>query len=284
MFILVLIQVNEFASVACDQRQQKSAARVRWIRRFRNMRAAMGNSMNSDRDIVDRVRGALRGEARIHPTTGPIDLAFADGDLTMEGEVADVAGKKLALECAARLPGITTITDRLHVRPATPMSDGDIRDHVHNALLEETILAACTIREWVKGQLETVREPPDATGTIDIKVEDGIVTLDGDVVGFGEKRFAGVLAWWVPGSRDVINGLGVTPPERDSEAAITDTVRQVLEKDPLVDAESILVNTRGAVVYLDGTVPREAERALAENDAWYVFGVDNVVNRLTVQT
>lgn len=240
--------------------------------------------MNSNRDIVDRIRGALRGEARIQPTAGPIDLTFADGDLTMEGEVTDVAGKKLALECAARLPEVTTITDRLHVGPATPMSDGDIRDHVHNALLEETILAGCAIREWVKGRLETVREPPGATGTIDIRVEDGIVTLDGDVMGLGEKRFAGVLAWWVPGSRDVINGLGVTPPEQDSEAAITDTVRQVLEKDPFVNAESILVNTRRAVVYLDGTVPREAERALAENDAWYVFGVDKVVNRLTVRT
>jgi osmotically-inducible protein OsmY len=240
--------------------------------------------MSGNQDILDRVRGALRGEARIHPTTGPIHLAFADGDLTMEGEVADVAGKKLALECAARLPEVITITDRLHVRPAIPMSDGDIRDHVHNALLEETILATCTIRDWVKGQLETIREAPDATGTIDIRVEDGIVTLDGDVAGLGEKRFAGVLAWWVPGSRDVINGLGVTPPEQDSEAGITDTVRQVLEKDLFVAAESILVNTRGAVVYLDGTVPREAERALAENDAWYVFGVDKVVNRLTVQT
>jgi len=135
----------------------------------------------------------------------------------------------------------------------------------------------------VKGRPETVREPPDATCTIDISVENGVVTLDGDVVGLGQKRIAGVLAWWVPGSRDVINGLGVTPPEQDSEAGMTDAVRQVLEKDPFVNAESILVNTRGAVVYLDGTIPREAERTLAENDAWYVFGVDKVVNRLTVQ-
>ena len=240
--------------------------------------------MSRNVDILDRVRAALRGEARVHPTTGPIDLAFVDGDLTMEGEVTDVRGKKLALECAARVPEVVTITDRLHVRPATPMSDGEIRNHVRDALLGETALAACTIREWVKGHLETAREPPDAAGMIEVRVEDGIVTLDGDVAGLGQKRIAAVLAWWVPGSRDVINGLGVTPPEQDSEAGITDTVRQVLEKDPFVNAESILVNTRGAVVYLDGTVPREAERALAENDAWYLFGIDKVVNRLTVRT
>ena len=109
------------------------------------------------------------------------------------------------------------------------------------------------------------------------------MTLDGDVAGPGQKRLAGVLAWWVPGSRDVINGIGVTPPEQDSEAAMTDAVLQVLEKDPFVDSESIRVHTRHSVVWLDGTVPREAELKLAEDDAWYVFGVDKVVNRLAVR-
>ena len=238
--------------------------------------------MTNEYDIVQRVRSALRRDVRIH-VTRPIKLAFADGVLTMEGEVSDVIGKKLALESAARLPEVTSIIDRFHVRAAAQMSDGEIRVHVRNALLEEPILSECTIREEVKGQLETVRDPPGATGIIDVRVSDGIVTLDGDVAGIGQKRFAGVLAWWVPGSRDVINGLGITPPEQESEAATTDTVRQILEKDHLINAESIIVNTRRSTVYLDGTVSNDAERDLAENDAWYVFGVDNVVNRLTVK-
>ena len=240
--------------------------------------------MTDDRDILEAARQAVHSAPRVHPVDGPIHLAFADGALTMEGEVDHIAGKKLALEAAARVPGVATIVDRLHVRPQTVMGDGEIRDKVRDALLEESALATCTIRAWVKGQPETVREPPDATGTIDVRVEDGIVTLDGDVTGAGQKRLAGVLAWWVPGSRDVINGIGVTPPEQDSEAAVTDAVQQVLEMDPFVDAESIRVHTRRAVVTLDGTVPREAERKLAEDDAWYVFGVDRVVNRLDVRT
>ena len=43
------------------------------------------------------------------------------------------------------------------------------------------------------------------------------------------------------------------------------------------------MHTRRAVVTLDGTIPREAERKLADDDVWYVFGVDRVVNRLTVR-
>ncbi len=240
--------------------------------------------MTGERSVLEAVRSALRSEPRVRPTEGPIHLVLANGELTMEGEVDHIAGKKLALEAAARVPGVDTIVDRLHVRPATPMGDGDIRDKVRDALLEETALASCTIRVWDKDRLEVVREVQDAVGTIDVRVEEGIVTLDGDVAGPGQKRLAGVLAWWVPGSRDVFNGIGVTPPEQDSEAAVTDAVMQVLEKDPFINSESIRVHTRRGIVTLDGTVPRQAECKLAEDDAWYVFGVDKVTNRLTAQT
>lgn len=239
--------------------------------------------MTDELELLEKVRSALHSEPRVRPTAGPIHLAWAGGDLLMQGEVDHIAGKKLALEAAARIPGVDGIIDRLRVRPATPMGDGDIRDKVRDALLEETTLASCTIRVWDQGQLKTVRELPDDTGAISVSVEDGVVTLDGDVTGAGQKRVAGVLAWWVPGSRDVVNGVGVTPPEADSEAAVTDAVTQVLEMDPFVNAESIRVFTRQGVVTLDGAVPREAERKLAEDDAWYVFGVDKVVNRLGVR-
>ena len=58
----------------------------------------------------------------------------------MDGEVDHIAGKKLALEAAARVPGVANIVDRLRVRPPTPMGDGEIRDKVRDALLEEITL------------------------------------------------------------------------------------------------------------------------------------------------
>ena len=234
-------------------------------------------------DVLDQVRAALRSEPRVRPTEQPIHLALSGKDLTMEGEVDHIAGKKLALECAARIPGIETITDRLRVRAATPMGDGEIRDRVRDALLQDTDLSQNTILVSMKNSREVIRAPADATGTVEIRVENGVVTLDGDVIGVGQKRLAGVLAWWVPGTRDVINGLGVSPVDIESEAAVTDAVRLVLEKDPFVNAESITVRTYRTTVVLEGTVPRDGERKLAEDDAWFVFGVDDVVNRLTVE-
>lgn len=216
-------------------------------------------------------------------TPGPIHVAIEDDAVLLAGEVIDIAAKKHALEAAARVHGVTGIIDRLRVRPAEPMGEGAIREAVLRALLGESVLAYRMIRARAKGVVETLRGPADATGRIEVSVADGVVTLDGKVAGLGRKRLAGVLAWFVPGSRDVINGLGVKPPETDSDAAIADAVRQVIEADPAVESESIQVTVQGAVVALDGTVRQASERAAAESDAWYVFGVDDVINRLIVR-
>ena len=238
--------------------------------------------MTAETQLLQRVRGALRTDTTIAFDEASIVLALSDGLLLIDGEVADVSVKRRLLRSAAALVAPRGIIDRLRVRPATPMEDGMIADLVRDALIEEPALANCRLRLWVKGRPELARDPLSATGVIDIRVEDGVVTLDGDVVGLGQKRLAGVLAWWVPGSRDVVNGLGVSPPEADSDAEITDAVRVALEKDPFVNPDQIRVTTRTATVTLDGFVPTMSERDMAEHDAWYVCGVENVVNRIAV--
>lgn len=239
--------------------------------------------MADARHILDAVRDALRSEPRIDLTHHPLALEWQDGDLTIEGEVADIAAKKLALERAGAVPGVRGIVDRLRVTPAQRMGDDQIRDHVGDALLEEPALIDCALRVYDKGQWVVARAPDAPVGTIDISVENGVVTLDGEVPGLARKRLAGVLAWWVPGSRDVVNGLGVTPPEEDNDDEITDAVRLALEKDPFVNPDQVRVSTANAVVLLQGQVATDSERDMAEFDAWYVFGVDRVVNRIGVR-
>lgn len=148
---------------------------------------------------------------------------------------------------------------------------------------EEPAFRECAIAERLDGETVLLRGVPmGARGTIEIQVADGIVTLDGRVSGLDEKRLAGVLAWWVPGSRDVINGIAVDRPEEDSADAVAEAVRLVLEKDPFVDAGQIRVGVRSRSIRLEGLVPSAAERDMAEHDCWYLFGVDNVDNRIEV--
>jgi osmotically-inducible protein OsmY len=97
------------------------------------------------------------------------------------------------------------------------------------------------------------------------------------------KRLAGVLAWWVPGTRDVVNGLEEVPAEEDNDNELTDAVRLALEKDPFVNAVKIRVTTQDWIVTLDGLVPNETMKQMAERDAWYVLGVKKVDNRIQVE-
>ncbi len=240
--------------------------------------------MSDKRQIIEEVRAALHSEPRFGPQRH-VSLDYEGGTLTIEGEAETIAVKKLLLERAAAHEAVEGIVDRLHVRPAEAMGDGQIRDFVRDALLQEPALAELTLRERVKGEVRAVRELPDGDrrGEICIRVEDGVVTLEGEAPTLAHKRLAGVLAWWVPGSRDVVNGLGVLARETELDAEITDVVHMVLEKDPFVDASQIRVLTQKAKVILHGLVPTEAEREMAEFDAWYVFGVDDVENKIEVR-
>ena len=178
-------------------------------------------------NITKEVKAALERDPRVAFHRHAIEVRLdPDGTLTLEGELPTIAAKKLALEHAAAIPGVNGIADRLRVTPARPMGDGEIRDHLRAALLEEPALDRCTIRTSESGRRQLVREaaavPPCL---IDVAISDGVVTLDGQVGSLSQKRLAGVLAWWVPGSRDVINGLEVSPSEEDSEGEIAEAVK-----------------------------------------------------------
>ncbi|HSD10998.1 MAG TPA: BON domain-containing protein [Candidatus Binatia bacterium] len=242
------------------------------------------SSTSRDAETLRAVRIALSSEPRLNLSLHPIGISLSDGDLILEGELPSLSMKKLALVRAAPVSGVDAIVDRLRVAPSRRMSDAEIRDGVCHALMQEPAFAEFVIRQRVKGRSELVRRGPGSPlGVIECSVGDGVVTLDGDVPGLEHKRLAGVLAWWVPGSRDVVNGLGVSPPEEDSDDEITDAVRLALEKDPFVNASQIRVSCEEGTVTLDGLVTSDSEKEMAEQDAWYVFGVGSVINRVLVE-
>ena len=226
----------------------------------------------------------LEREPSVNLHSFPIHLEYSEGALTLEGEVEGIMAKKKALEVAAALPGVSGIVDRLRLVPARRMEDGEIRDHVCNALMAENLLSSCAIWAMVKGKPEAIRDAVQgAEGTIDVEINDGVVLLNGAVPSLSAKRVAGVLAWWVPGSRDVVNGIEVAPPEEDNDDEVVDAIRLVLEKNPFINPSQIRVTCRNYSVTLEGIVKSEIQRQMAEADCWYVFRVDRVINRLLVE-
>lgn len=237
----------------------------------------------SDYKTLQAIRAAFEREPRVHIHSNHIRLHFTDGLLMIQGEVDDIASKKLALELAGELAE-ETIEDRLLLTSASPSEDGALRDAVTLAISEEPTLRNCTIQVWIKDREETIRATqPESGGTIHLFVKDGVVTLEGQVLSLSHKRLAGVFAWWAPGCRNVINHLAVVPSEEDNDDEINDAVRLVLEKDPLLPADQISVTTKDRVVTLAGLVFRDGERKQADSDTWYVDRVRNVINHIEVR-
>lgn len=236
--------------------------------------------MRIEERIINEVAAVLECEKDVNLHLFPLYLEFDNGVLTMTGEVEQIMAKKKALERAAAVAGVAGIVDRIRLVPATRMTDGEIRDHVCTSLLAENLLASCALWAIVKGKPEVIRETDDSIGSIDVTVTDGVVILNGAVPSLSAKRLAGVLAWWVPGSRDVVNGVEVSPHQEDNDDEVVDAVRLALEKNPFINATQIKVSCRDYTVTLEGLVKSAAQRMMAEADAWYVFRVDRVVNLL----
>jgi len=241
--------------------------------------------MSNNQNVIKAVQAAWEHEPRINLHTHPLTISYQNQVLTVEGEVQDIAAKKLCMELAIAVPGVTGIVDRLHVTPAVRVGDGAILAAVRDVLLQEPALQDSAVRVRNKGRVEMIRESVVLnSGVIELSVNDGVVLLDDHVPSLTQKRLAGVLAWWVPGSRDVINGMAVEPYEEDNDEELLDAVRLVLEKDPFVNADQIRVSAKHSMITLEGLVINDVQRRMAENDAWYVFGVDKVTNKLQIET
>lgn len=236
-----------------------------------------------EHDVISELEMRLRADPRIDYAEARFTLTLEGDTLELSGEVPSIAAKRVATAHAASIAGIAWVVDKLRVRPAELMTDAQIRDHLLHSLQRDSTFDDCTIREWVKGEDVEVRSTPRRPrGEIRVFVRDGVVELDGEVPTRAHARLAVLLAWWVPGSRDVIDGLGILSRERDSDDELEDAVRIALEKDPLIDATQVGVRAHEGVVTLTGLLTSDAQRHMAAFDAWCLPGVRDVADRIHV--
>jgi osmotically-inducible protein OsmY len=233
--------------------------------------------------VRKQVHAALERESRVNLHRHPVRIASADGTVTLEGEVADVAAKQLALQLARAVQGVRSVVDRLRVAPGERRGDGAVRDSAARLLLQQPELRGCSLNVRTNERIEVLhRVAENPAGEIQLSVTDGVVVLEGHVISQSHRRFAGAVAWWTPGRRDVINALEVRPAYEDRDDEVAEVMRLVLEADPELDADQIRTNCNGKVVFLDGTVPNDQQKRRAEQDAWSLAAIRGVVNRLEI--
>ncbi|MCC8404482.1 BON domain-containing protein [Paraburkholderia sp. MMS20-SJTN17] len=241
----------------------------------------------SDR-VLKQVVAAFEHESHLKLHAHPVHLSFEDGALIVAGEVPDIASKKRLLQLTRMHSEGERLVDQLRVTANPPVADGELRTRICERLAQAVDFRNCVICARVKGQLELLRGTMDeagndGSGVIEVTVDDGVVTLTGQVISLSHKRLASVIAWWVGGCRDVVNLLELVPTEADGDDEITDVLHLVLETDPRVRAEQITINVENRTITLAGWVATEAERRQAEQDAWCLDASGGVVNHIQVR-
>lgn len=233
--------------------------------------------------VAAQIRAALEREPRLNTHRSSLAISVPGNKVVLDGEVAEIAEKRIAVQVARQHANGYDIIDRLCVRPSERLGDGAIRDFVARHLFSDSVFQRIEINCRVAGDDDATSQRPDnPEGLINVAVANGVVTLSGRVGSLSHRRLTEVLAWWARGCRNVENGLAIEPPERDDDGEISDALELILNKDPLLHSDQLVIHVRDARVTLRGIVATEEEKRMVERNIWYVDGVRDVINEIDV--
>ncbi|MDH3671981.1 MAG: BON domain-containing protein [Gammaproteobacteria bacterium] len=237
------------------------------------------------KELGAELSGILERDVRINIHASPVSVWTAEGKVVLDGKVENIIAKRVALARAQQLVGDRwPILDLLRVVPGEPKEDLALRDEVVSALTKEPVFTDHSLRTKTGGEVRVIQDAGPGASEIEATIHNGSATLAGRVGSLTHRRLAEVLVWWTAGCEAVHNQLEVVPPQEDNDNEITDAVRIVLEKDPLVHASQLRVGTAGGVVVLSGSLASTEEKRLAVLDAWYVPGIWDVVDHIEVRS
>lgn len=215
----------------------------------------------TDEEIKKDVVDELFWDDRIDASR--IKVSVIDGIVTLSGDVPSYNDRSIARSAAWRMAGAVDVVDSLtvsYVSPPSLPSDDEIRSRVADIL------------SW---------EPSIDETAITIEVEDGVVVLEGTVDAYWKKGFAENRVAGIRGIVFIDNHLAVAPTGKLSDETLARDVMSAMERDVLVDPESVTVEVNNGTVRLTGIVPTWASREAAETDAMFTNGVQDVRNDLS---
>ena len=216
--------------------------------------------MKNDNQIQKDVMEQLKWEPFL--TASEIGVAVKDGVVTLSGMV-DTYSKKLAAEKAAKkVSGVKAVAEdiQIGVSPAYNKTDTEIAEAVLNALKWHTAV-----------QEEKIK----------IKVENGVVTLDGEVEWDFQRTNAKRAIENLTGVRAVYNLITIKP--RIIASDIEKQIKTAFQRSATIDSGKITAEVTGSKVILRGKVRSIAEKEDAENAAWFASGVTNVESKLEIE-
>ena len=214
----------------------------------------------TDVELKTDVLSELQYEPSVKVTD--IGVLVKDGTVTLNGYVTNYGEKWEAVRAVKRVAGVKAIADDIEIKLPTSLrrTDGDIANAAANQINWSTTIPV---------------------GTVEVTVREGWITLEGEVDQWYLKNSAGNVVQHLSGVKGVSNLISIAPKLTTTE--IEASIRSAFERNALLDANKIHVETSGSAVILRGIVQNFAELEEAERVAWAGQGVFSVDNQLTVQ-
>lgn len=214
--------------------------------------------MKSDEQLKSDVTTELQWEPTLHATD--ITVSTKAGIVTLSGSVPHYAEKQAAERAVQRVEGVNAIAEELTVNLSGihKRSDSEIAESVANSLRWHV---------WVPSHVQAV-------------VEDGWVTLSGEVTWGFQKQSPEDAIRFLSGVKGVANNISLKPTAKATE--VKDNIEKALKRNAEIDAARVHVTTDGGKVTLAGFVKSWDERLEATSAAWNAPGVTAVENDLAV--
>jgi hyperosmotically inducible protein len=213
-------------------------------------------------------------EAEIHKTLDNkrfqnVSAAVHDGNITLTGTVALYADKEDADKRAHHVKGVKGIDNEIAVAGPT-VEDSTLRDKLAKQLSYYTVGYGTT-----------------AFTSIDIGVQNGVVTLAGTVYWPPDKDSALGLVANTPGVKDIVDNIQVAPVSPMDDQLRLRLARVIygtpqLQKYAIDPAKPIRIVVVNGNVTLTGVVDSKMDRDVAGLRANSVPGVFKVVNNIQV--
>jgi osmotically-inducible protein OsmY len=190
-----------------------------------------------------------------------IGVAVRGGFVTLTGHVKSYAEKCAAERAASRVAGVRAIADEMEIRYLSGVDRGDA----------ELAGRAFDVVSW------DLSVPKNR---VKIKIENGWVTLEGDVDWRFQKQAAEADVRNLHGVMGVSNAIEIKPKARVCD--VEKQIKAAFRRNAEFEAENIVVTADGGTVTLTGQVGSYHERTLAADTAWSAPGVTQVHDLLTV--
>lgn len=215
--------------------------------------------MKTDLEIQTDVLAEIRWDPKIK--AAHIGVEVSEGVVTLSGYVENYSEKLNAEMAAKRVLGVRAIAQEIQVLlpGESYRSDTEIAHQIQ------------TIIKW---------SGIDPLEQIEIKVEQGFITLSGVVEAHHQRELAQSYASNMSGVTGVSNLIQITP--RVSGPVIKQDIQEAFTRQAIDEAKNLDILIDKNTVTIIGKVKNWSERNTAINTAWSIPTVKNVIDKIQI--